>query len=187
VKNVEEKPLNNSRSKYIVDSMFGTLARKLRILGFDTYYDSNLEDQDVIRIGIEQDRTIITADKELFSRTVNKKIPAILLTSRNDLHNVGSILRRTLKDVRFNQMLARCSKCNGELKERPKETIRSKVKDGVFQNYECFFECNGCLKVYWMGTHIAEIKLWVQKLNDIMRSTSHDSAADKQKQKSKFS
>ncbi len=152
MKNVEEKPLNNSRSKYIVDSMFGTLARKLRILGFDTYYDSNLEDHDVIRIGIEQDRTIITADKELFSRTVN-----------------------------------RCSKCNGELKERPKETIRSKVKDGVFQNNECFFECNDCLKVYWMGTHIAEIKLWVQKLNDIMRSTSHDSTADKQKQKSKFS
>lgn len=172
MKNVEEKPLNNRQSKYIVDSMFGTVAKKLRILGFDTYYDSNLKDEDVIRIGIEQDRTIITADKELFSKTVNKKIPAILLTSRNDLHNVGSILGHDLKDIRFNQTLARCSVCNGELIERPKETIRSKVKEGVFQNYECFFECKNCSKVYWMGTHIDEIKLWVRMLNEIIKSSN---------------
>jgi uncharacterized protein len=172
VKNVEEKPLNNRQSKYIVDSMFGTVAKKLRILGFDTYYDSNLKDEDVIQIGIEQDRTIITADKELFSKTVNKKIPAILLTSRNDLNNVGSILRHDLKDIGFNQTLARCSVCNGELKECPKETIRSKVKEGVFQNYECFFECKNCSKVYWMGTHIDEIKLWIRKLNEIIKSSN---------------
>ena len=87
MKSVEEIPPNNIGQTYVVDSMFGGLARKLRILGFDSYYASDLKDEDVIQIGLEQNRTIITADRELFSRSVNKKIPAVLLTSSDDLHN----------------------------------------------------------------------------------------------------
>lgn len=172
VKNVEEKVLNNIPRKFIVDSMFGTVARKLRILGFDTYYQSDFRDQDVIRIGVEQNRTIITADKELFSRTVNKKIPAILLTARNDLYNVGSILGCNAKKISFNQNLARCSECNGKLKECPKETVKNRVEGGVFQNYNFFSECMDCSKVYWMGTHVGDIQLWIQRLNEIITSKS---------------
>jgi uncharacterized protein len=171
VKSVGATPLNKTKQpRYIVDSMFGTVARKLRILGFDTYYSSNLRDEDVIRMGLEQSRTVITGDRELFSRSVNKKIPAVLLNSGNDLQNIGSILRYHSKRFNFNQSLARCPKCNGMLTRSPKETIREKVKDEVFNNYEVFFECKDCSNVYWKGTHVAEIESWIQKLNDIISS-----------------
>ena len=93
MKSVEAIPPSNIRQKYVVDSMFGSLARKLRILGIDSYYASDLKDEDVIQIGLEQKRTILTADRELFSRTVNKKVPAVLLTSSDDLHNAAMILK----------------------------------------------------------------------------------------------
>lgn len=171
MKSVEATPLNNpNQPSYIVDSMFGTVARKLRILGFDTYYSSCLRDDDVIRMGLEQSRTVITGDRELFFRSVNKKIPAVLLHSGNDLQNIGNILKSHSKMLKFNQSSARCPKCNGVLTESPKEKIKEKVKDKVFNNYEIFYECKDCSNVYWMGTHVTEIECWIEKLNDVISS-----------------
>jgi uncharacterized protein with PIN domain len=174
VKSVEEIPPNNIGQKYVVDSMFGGLARKLRILGIDSYYASDLRDEDVIQIGLEQNRTIITADRELFSRTVNKKVPAVLLTSSDDLHNAAMILKYHHKEIKFDPSSARCSKCNGILINVSKEMIREKIKEGVYNNYEVFFECKGCSKVYWIGTHITEIQSWIDKLNETLFRVSDD-------------
>jgi uncharacterized protein len=174
VKSVEEMPPNNNSQTYIVDSMFGGLARKLRILGFDSYYASDLMDEDVIQIGLEQNRTIITADRELFSRSVNKKVSAVLLTSSDDLHNAAVILKYHHKEIKFNPSSARCSKCNGILINVSKEMIREKVKEGVYNNYEVFFECKSCSKVYWVGTHITEIQSWINKLNETLFRISDD-------------
>jgi uncharacterized protein len=171
VKSVEAIQLNNpNQPRYIVDSMFGTVARKLRILGFDTYYSSCLRDDDVIRMGLEQRRTVITGDRELFFRSVNKKIPAVLLHSGNDLQNIGNILKSHSKMLKFNQSLARCPRCNGILTKSPKEKIKEKVKDKVYSNYEIFYECKECSNVYWMGTHVTEIECWIEKLNDVISS-----------------
>ena len=109
MKSVEAIPPSNIRQKYVVDSMFGSLARKLRILGFDSYYASNLRDDDAIQIGLDQNRTIITADRELFSRTVNKMVRAVLLSSSDDLHNAATILKYHHKEIKFDPSSARCS------------------------------------------------------------------------------
>ncbi len=168
MKSVEEIPPNNIAQRFIVDSMFGSLARKLRILGFDSYYASDLTDADVIQIGLEQNRTIITADRELFSRSVNKKVPAILLTSSNDLHNIAVILKYHPEKIKFDPRSARCSKCNGLLINVPKEMVREKVKRPVYDNYEVFFECKDCSNIYWVGTHIVAIRSWIDKLNETL-------------------
>ena len=174
MKSVEAIPPSNIRQKYVVDSMFGSLARKLRILGFDSYYASNLRDEDAIQIGLDQNRTIITADRELFSRTVNKKVRAVLLSSSDDLHNAATILKYHHKEIKFDPSSARCSKCNGILINVSKEMIREKIKEGVYNNYEVFFECKSCSKVYWIGTHITEIQSWIDKLNETLFRVSND-------------
>jgi len=174
VKSVEAIPPSNIRQKYVVDSMFGSLARKLRILGFDSYYASNLRDEDAIQIGLDQNRTIITADRELFSRTVNKKVRAVLLSSSDDLHNAATILKYHHKEIKFDPSSARCSKCNGILINVSKVMIRNRVIEGVYNNYEVFFECKSCSKVYWIGTHITEIQSWIDKLNETLFGVSDD-------------
>ena len=47
--------------------MLGSIARKLRIFGFDTIYIFAHADDEILKIGIEQDRVILTADKECSS------------------------------------------------------------------------------------------------------------------------
>jgi uncharacterized protein len=171
VKSVEAtQPNSKNQPRYIVDSMFGNVARKLRILGFDTFYSSSLRDDDVIRMGLEQSRTVITGDKELFFRSVNKKISAVLLRSTSDLQNIGNILKSHSVTLKFNQSLARCANCNGVLTKSPKEKIKERVKDKVFNAYEIFYVCKDCSNVYWIGTHVTEIECWIKKLNDVISS-----------------
>jgi uncharacterized protein len=178
VKSVEgTQPSNKNQPRYIVDSMFGNVARKLRILGFDTYYSSNLRDDEVIRMGIEQSRTVITGDRELFSRSVKRKIPAVLLHSGNDLQDICNILKSHSVLLEFNQSSARCAKCNGVLTKSPKKNIKEKVKDKVFDTYEIFYKCKDCSNVYWMGTHVTEIECWIKKLNDLISSNYKKAAS----------
>jgi len=40
--------LNRGRPTFLVDAMLGNIAKKLRLLGYDSYYSSNVSDDKVI-------------------------------------------------------------------------------------------------------------------------------------------
>ena len=68
--------------------MLGSIARKLRVLGFDTLYIRNINDDDVLDIACKQDRVILTCDKELFKRILKVGGYGALLDGNNDLDNL---------------------------------------------------------------------------------------------------
>ena len=49
--------------KFIADVMLGRLAKKLRLLGFDVLYDRTFNDNEIIRLSLEQERVILTRDR----------------------------------------------------------------------------------------------------------------------------
>ncbi|MFL6488014.1 MAG: Mut7-C RNAse domain-containing protein, partial [Nitrososphaera sp.] len=67
---------------FLADAMLGNIARKLRIFGFDTIYLAQATDNEILKIGIEQDRVILTADKELFRRIVKIGARGVLVSGR---------------------------------------------------------------------------------------------------------
>ena len=48
--------------------MLGTLAKWLRILGYDTQFDTSLSDDQLVRLARAQDRVLLTRDQELAQR-----------------------------------------------------------------------------------------------------------------------
>jgi uncharacterized protein with PIN domain len=50
-------------TRFIVDVHLGTLARYLRLLGFDTLWRNDLDDEFIITAAREQQRIILTRDK----------------------------------------------------------------------------------------------------------------------------
>ncbi|MGB9716068.1 MAG: Mut7-C RNAse domain-containing protein [Thermodesulfovibrionales bacterium] len=130
--------------------MLGRLARWLRLLGFDTLYDSSISDSRLIRIAKEQERIILTRDTRLVKI---KGIQNYLLIISNEpfkqLHEVINTLH--LKDF---QPLSRCVICNGRLiRVLDKNEIRDSVPEYVFYNFHNFLKCCMCNKIYWQGTH----------------------------------
>jgi uncharacterized protein with PIN domain len=144
--------------RFVADHMLGSLARWLRMMGYDTVYDKALDDAGISRLARAENRFILTRDKEL------GKEPGSLLIEKDDL---DSQLRDTAKryGLRFDESRIRCSQCNGELVDLPKDEAEGKVPQGAFAANQKFWRCSRCGKLYWKGTHWNGITDRLRKLN----------------------
>jgi len=55
------------------------------------------------------------------------------------------------------------------------DRVIGKVPDGVINNFKEFWECNGCKKIYWEGTHTKNLQKFVLQLNNskLFEKVSH--------------
>ena len=147
-----------SATKFVADHMLGSLARWLRMIGYDTVYDKSKDDPDIAKLARSENRFILTRDKEL------SKEPGALLLDNEDLDSqLKAVAARY--GLKFNEDMIRCSKCNGELVDLPKDDAKGQVPDGAFQVNERFWKCTKCQKIYWKGTHWEGITARLKKLN----------------------
>ena len=65
--------------KFLVDSMLGKIAKKLRIFGFDTESYSNIDDNTIIKKSHDENKIVLTMDKMLYKRCKKHKGPCKLL------------------------------------------------------------------------------------------------------------
>lgn len=63
---LRERP--RERMRFVADSHLGGLARLLRMAGFDTLYDNHYHDDDVEDLAENDDRIVLTRDRELLKR-----------------------------------------------------------------------------------------------------------------------
>jgi len=106
------KPLR--RTAFVLDVHLGKLARILRLLGFDVTYRNNYDDAEIIRIGLNEHRIILTRDRRmLFNRTI---------THGHWLHSTHSEQQAREVLERFDlagqiQRFLRCPACNMECRK----------------------------------------------------------------------
>jgi uncharacterized protein with PIN domain len=161
---------------FLADAMLGNIARKLRIFGFDTVYAEQVHDDEILKIGIEQNRVILTADKELFKRIVKAGAHGVLISSgASEFEALVHVLRKNgITSVGVNGIGSRCSVCNGHLTERTLDQVKNAddrnndeiiVPDKVIARHDQFFQCIVCGKIYWEGGHLERIRDLVQNLN----------------------
>lgn len=153
-----------SEPRFIADSMLGSLARWLRILGFDTLYFRDIRDKDLIRIARGQQRIIITRDSVL---SKNRKIEDLIIIRSNDLNGqlrefIGWVKGRGIKP----RPLSFCPLCNGDVLPVDKNSVRDDVPEYIFLNIRSFYKCENCGHVYWDGSHKRGIDQMLAKLND---------------------
>lgn len=144
--------------KLLCDHMLGTLAKWLRIMGYDTAYPGALSDSEILRLADVEDRVLLTRDKELASRRTG-----IVRVRSDDLNEqireVASALRLRIVDP-----LSRCSVCNAVLVPAPESSVEDRVPEGVRNRHHEFWRCPSCGRVYWQGTHWNKM---VERLNDL--------------------
>ena len=161
---------------FLADAMLGSIARKLRIFGFDTLYNAQVNDDEILKIGMEQDRVILTADKELFKRIVKIGARGVLVSGgTSELEDLVHILRKSgIRSVGIDGIGSRCSVCNGSLEERTSDHLKKDdddnnenvvLPDRVIARHNQFFQCTICGKVYWEGSHLKRIIDLVRNLD----------------------
>lgn len=128
--------------------MLGTLAKWLRILGYDTLFDPSWNDHQLVRLARADDRILLTRDRELAGR---RGVRTLLITSErlhDQIQQVWADLG--LKGVRS---FSRCPVCNEMLEAIDPEAVRSRVPAYIFKTHQTFRYCPICQRVYWRGTH----------------------------------
>lgn len=159
--------LNRGRPTFLVDAMLGNIAKKLRLLGYDSYYSSNVSDDEVIFKAKKEGRVIITKDEQLVKSAERNKIPTIQIDKNDEVNQLVQIFQNQgLPKFVLDTNTTRCTVCNGQLYSVNKDKILSKVPKGVIENTENFWECDTCNKIYWEGTHIDRLQKFVVELNE---------------------
>ena len=148
-------------TRFILDAHLGKLAKYLRMLGFDSVYRNDLNDDDIIEISVEENRIILTRDK-------------LLLKSKRITH--GYYIRTTDKHEQLREVVqkfdlysqfrsfTRCMTCNHELVPKKKQEIKHLIQKETLQSFNHFFFCPTCRKVYWKGSHFKRMESFILDL-----------------------
>jgi len=136
--------------KFIADVMLGKLAKRMRLLGFDVLYDHAYQDNEVLRLALDQGRVILTRDTALASRPLAQN--HILIGSDlvdEQLHQVVE-----MSSLPSTAMLTRCSACNTILTVPGRNEVRDLVSIHVYEQHRDFLRCETGERIYWKGTHV---------------------------------
>jgi len=154
----------DEQNKFIVDAMLGSLAKWLRLLGYDTLYSTSYNDAQIISIAARTKRIVVTSDKGLYRRAIKAGLRAVLLPESGVTESLARLASAGLIELRVDPSKSRCPLCNGVLKEvTDKNLVRGRVPPGALAKYSKFYVCTRCGHVYWEGGHWRNIRRIVEE------------------------
>ncbi|WP_455374894.1 Mut7-C RNAse domain-containing protein [Kaarinaea lacus] len=155
------KPLRKSR--FVLDTHLGRLAAYLRMLGFDTLYRNDYDDKTLANISVNEHRILLTCDVRLLMRKIITH--GYYVRERNPKKQLLEVLSR-FDLFTAQRPFTRCMHCNGEIKQVQKELIEHRLMPRTRENYEDFWQCGNCGKIYWQGSHFQRMQQLIEKLED---------------------
>lgn len=137
-----------SPPRFVLDVHLGTLARRMRLLGLDTAYDRDADDEELLQTSLTEQRVLLTRDRGLLHRR------ALRWGAHVD-HQLPDEQVREVLD-RFSPPLhpwTRCPLCNGMVHDVAKSQVDAQLPPGTQRCYVTFRRCQACGQVYWQGAH----------------------------------
>lgn len=154
-------PLRDLR--FIADVHLGTLARRLRLLGFDCLYEPPWEDAVLAQRSAAEQRILLTRDRRLLMRAVVTH--GVYLHSDRPDRQLRALVQR-LDLAGEVKPMSRCSECNGQLEKVDPEAVRERVPPKTWAYTQTYYRCRGCAKLFWKGTHWPRLDRIVRSVVD---------------------
>ena len=153
--------------KFVVDANLGKLAKWLRIAGYDALFATNIDDDSLIRIGLQDERVVLTKDTHIPRRRVatSGKLKVLLIKYDKVMDQLKQVAQALALDLKAH-LLSRCIRCNQPLVPTTKEEIQDMVPAYVFTTQFRFSQCPTCGRVYWQGTHWDNMERELEKLTN---------------------
>ncbi len=124
------------------------MAKWLRLLGYDTAYFADLDDNELVRLARAQGRTLLTRDTELARR---RGLNCLLIESEELEEQIQQAISELHLETK--RPFSRCPVCNTPLQEVEKPSVKDRVPPYIFRTKEHFSLCPECDQIYWRGTH----------------------------------
>lgn len=151
----------NEPAGFVVDNHLGRLAAYLRMLGFDSVYRSDIQDDELAEVAEREERILLTRDHRLLMR--NSIRYGYWVRSKLPRQQLGEILRRWNLPP-LCRPFRRCIRCNGLLEAVEKEQIVHRLQPLTRLYFEEFRICPDCQQVYWKGSHYERMQTMIAAL-----------------------
>jgi uncharacterized protein len=138
--------------RFLLDVHLGALARRMRLVGLDTAYSNDRDDDTLIDVADSDRRVLLTKDRGLLRRR-KLWLGAYVRGDRAD-DQLADVLDR------FAPPLApwtRCLACNGLLEPVQKSEVADDLLPGTRRTYHEFARCAACARIYWRGAHASRL------------------------------
>lgn len=144
--NADEAPV------FLCDAMLGGLARWLRAAGYRAEFDVHIDDGELVRRALQEDKVLLTSDSGILERyAVSEGLVDYVFIPR-DL-DVIEQLAHVVGEMGLQRRDSRCMECGGELERVELSEVVEHVPEKVQNQCEAYFRCRACCQVYWRGTH----------------------------------
>jgi uncharacterized protein with PIN domain len=139
--------------RFVVDINVGRLATWLRVMGYDTLFPREVDDNELVRIALREGRVLVTRDAGFGHRRAVRN--GQMRVVRVEVDDLRSQLRQLIRELKLDLAggFSRCVRCNEPLHSLNKEDVAGRVPAYVFRSRCKFMECPGCSRLYWRGTH----------------------------------
>ena len=156
---VRAEPLHQVR--FVVDGRLGTLARRLRLLGFDTRFEVGWSDEELAGISVDEQRILLARDRKPLKR---RAVTHGLLIRHDDPdQQVVDVVRRLHLAAEL-RPFTRCTACNGELEDVDKDSVVDRLEPLTRDHFDVFTRCRSCGRVYWEGSHHRRLSELVERV-----------------------
>jgi len=155
--------------RFVVDNHLGRLAVYLRMLGFDTLYRNDYDDDELAQIAGLDERILLTRDQRLLMR--NQVRRGYWVRSKIPREQIVEVLRRFGLWAQV-APFKRCMRCNGLLQPVEKEAVLHRLEPLTKKYYDQFRICSDCSQVYWQGSHYERMARLIDQVVEESRSAA---------------
>ncbi len=144
-----------SEKRFVADGHLGRLSAYLRMLGFDTLYRSDYQDDELAHLSSSENRILLTRDRGLLKR--NEITRGYFVRATEPARQLAEVVR----ELDLSSQLApfrRCMHCNALLDSVEKKSIQHRLLPETARYFEEFYVCPACDHIYWKGSHYRRMK-----------------------------
>jgi len=146
--------------RFAADAMLGRLARWLRVLGYDTFYETTVPDAVLVRLAHEEGRFLLTRDRHL----LRELRPARALEVRQD--DPLAQLRQVVESLALappHELFTRCLLCNALLAQLTEAEALALLPSGMEGIHGPVRRCPQCGRLYWDGSHVRRMRAALER------------------------
>ena len=154
--------------KFILDVHLGKLAKSLRLLGFDTYFDVNIpDDKAIATVSDVQNRIVLTRDIGLLKHKSVRR--GYWLRSQSPAEQLKEVISYFQLQQNAFKPFTRCLVCNSCLTPIAKEEVWDKIPPKTKLYFNKFYHCPNCKRIYWQGSHYEKMLAFIQDLKPTLK------------------
>jgi uncharacterized protein with PIN domain len=131
----------------------------------------------------QEQRVVLTCDKVVVTALSGASV--YLLKGLDKKAQFTEVVKAFALELSPDSLMSRCNECGGCLvdkvfraSELPAGEFRDSIPDGVIAEYNEFWQCSVCSKVFWRGKqYVSAMKHLTHRIDSIMQPGASDAPA----------